>query len=135
MRLICLRAVEHGRECCCLNFTAHSHCVQFYSAFWSNGPNWPAGGEIDIVEGVNDYTVNQATIHTASGCTLPNGATSSSLNIAANIVGGTNCAAAETNNAGCGEQSSDNTTYGAGFNSIGGGVYSSKFLIYCSVYF
>lgn len=96
-------------------------------AFWSNGPNWPAGGEIDVIEGVNDYTVNQATIHTNSGCDLPNGATGSSLAISGTVVGGTNCAAAETGNAGCGVRSSDNTTYGSGFNSIGGGVYTSMY--------
>ncbi|KAF8213603.1 concanavalin A-like lectin/glucanase domain-containing protein [Mycena galopus ATCC 62051] len=38
-----------------------------WPAFWSNGPDWPTGGEIDIVEGVNTYTDNQATIHTAPG--------------------------------------------------------------------
>ena len=43
----------------------------FWTAFWSNGPNWPVGGEIDIIEGVNDYTNNQTTIHTSDGCSLP----------------------------------------------------------------
>ena len=43
------------------------------------GPNWPNGGEIDIVEGVHDYTYNQATIHTAVGCTI---ATSNSTTLA-----------------------------------------------------
>ena len=27
-----------------------------WPAFWSNGPDWPAGGEIDIVEGT--YTLD-----------------------------------------------------------------------------
>ena len=40
-------------------------------------------------------------------------------------MGPDNCAAAETNNAGCGQRSNSNTTYGSGFNSIGGGVYAS----------
>ncbi|KAL4068247.1 glycoside hydrolase family 16 protein [Scleroderma yunnanense] len=94
-----------------------------WPAFWSNGPNWPAGGEIDIIEGVNDYTNNQATIHTSDGCSLPTSSTSQ-LNIAGTVVGGTNCAADQTNNQGCGVRSNSNTTFGSGFNSIGGGVYA-----------
>jgi len=96
-----------------------------WPAFWTNGPNWPAGGEIDIVEGVNDYTNNQATIHTNPGCTIPS-SSSSALNITGAVVGGTNCAAAETNNAGCGIQSSSNVSYGAAFNNNGGGVYAMQ---------
>lgn len=94
-----------------------------WPAFWSNGPNWPAGGEIDIIEGVNDYTNNQATIHTSDGCSLPT-SSASQLNIQGTVVGGTNCAADETGNQGCGVRSSSDTTFGSGFNSIGGGVYA-----------
>lgn len=85
------------------------------------------GGEIDILEGVHDYTNNQATLHTASGCRLPSGATSRSLAIQGNLVGGSNCAALETGNEGCGVRSTSSTTFGAGFNSVNGGVYASKY--------
>ncbi|EJD03859.1 glycoside hydrolase family 16 protein [Fomitiporia mediterranea MF3/22] len=95
-----------------------------WPAFWSNGPDWPTFGEIDIMEGVNDYTNNQATVHTAPGCTIPSNSTPQSLDIAATLVGVTNCAAAETSNQGCGMRSNSNTTYGSGFNSISGGVYA-----------
>ncbi len=95
-------------------------------AFWSNGPNWPVGGEIDIVEGVNDYADNQATIHTSHGCTIAS-ADSATLGISGNVVGGTNCAAAETGNAGCGMTATQSNSYGAGFNNNGGGVYASAF--------
>lgn len=38
------------------------------------GPNWPYGGEIDVLEGVHDNEHNQVTWHTAPGCNLtPNG--------------------------------------------------------------
>ena len=37
---------------------------------WLVGPNWPNGGEVDIIEGVNVNVVNQATLHTSSGCTM-----------------------------------------------------------------
>ncbi|PCH33206.1 glycoside hydrolase family 16 protein [Wolfiporia cocos MD-104 SS10] len=96
-----------------------------WPAFWSNGPNWPAGGEIDIVEGVNTYTNNQATIHTNPGCTIPSNS-SSVLDITGTVVGPTNCAAAQTDNQGCGIRSNSNISYGPGFNQIGGGVYAMQ---------
>lgn len=94
-----------------------------WPAFWTNGPNWPAGGEIDIVEGVNNYTNNQATIHTSDGCSLPT-SDATQLDITGTVVGGTNCAADETDNEGCGVRSNYNYTFGSGFNSISGGVYA-----------
>ena len=90
------------------------------------GPNWPAGGEIDIVEGVNDYTNNQATLHTNPGCTIAS-SDSKTLSISGTLIGGTDCAVSSTSNQGCGTRANSNVTYGAGFNSIGGGVYASKF--------
>lgn len=88
------------------------------------GPNWPHGGEIDIVEGVHDYTNNQATIHTDADCTL--GVTdSSSLKISGTVIGGTNCAALTTGNQGCGIRADASNSFGAGFNAIEGGVYAS----------
>jgi hypothetical protein len=90
------------------------------------GPNWPQNGEIDIVEGVNDYTNNQATVHTNPGCTLSS-QDSNALGISGNVVGGTNCAALETGNQGCGVRSKDTNSFGPTFNQNGGGVYSSEF--------
>ncbi|KAF7362471.1 GH16 domain-containing protein [Mycena venus] len=97
-----------------------------WPAFWSNGPNWPTGGEIDIVEGVNDYTNNQATIHTAPGCNLPTDIPAQLGASAMAVTGGTDCAAATSGNAGCGMQSSSSQSFGSGFNSNGGGVYAMK---------
>jgi hypothetical protein len=42
-----------------------------WPAWWQNGPNWPYGGEIDILEGVNEFSQNQVSIHTGSGCRIP----------------------------------------------------------------
>ncbi|KAI0793293.1 concanavalin A-like lectin/glucanase domain-containing protein [Abortiporus biennis] len=98
-----------------------------WPAFWSNGPNWPAGGEIDIVEGVNDYTLNQATIHTNVGCTLANTpAGSNQFAFQGNLVSGTNCAASQTSNEGCGVRGTQVNSFGSDFNDNGGGVYAMK---------
>jgi hypothetical protein len=93
------------------------------------GPNWPDGGEIDIVEGVNDFTHNQATVHTNVGCTLPS-SSSATLAISGNVVGGTDCAALTTGNQGCGIRASTNNSFGVGFNANGGGVYASMLTEY-----
>lgn len=42
-----------------------------WPAWWQNGPNWPIGGEIDILEGVNNFKINQVSVHTDNGCTMP----------------------------------------------------------------
>ncbi|KAH9850670.1 concanavalin A-like lectin/glucanase domain-containing protein [Lenzites betulinus] len=96
-----------------------------WPAFWSNGPNWPAGGEIDMVEGVNDYTNNQVTLHTAPGCSMSS-SDPSTLGISGSLVGTTDCAAADTGNAGCGVRASQTNSYGAPFNSMNGGVYATQ---------
>lgn len=90
------------------------------------GPNWPVDGEIDIVEGVNNYTNNQATIHTNVGCTLAS-SSSNTLSISGSVVGGTDCAALTTGNQGCGIRAATSNSFGSGFNSNGGGVYASAY--------
>jgi len=97
-----------------------------WPAFWTNGPNWPNAGEIDIVEGVNAYTQNTASIHTDPGCSLPSN-NSTVLGITGTVTGSTDCSAAQTSDQGCGilDQSS-NVSFGAAFNNNGGGVYASK---------
>jgi len=94
-----------------------------WPAFWTVGANWPVGGEIDIVEGVNDYTNNQATVHTAAGCQLPS-SNVTQLGITGAVVGGTNCAALQTGNQGCGMRASQTNSFGAAFNNNGGGVFT-----------
>ncbi|KAI0252728.1 concanavalin A-like lectin/glucanase domain-containing protein [Lactifluus subvellereus] len=96
-----------------------------WPAFWTNGVTWPVTGEIDIVEGVNNYTNNQATVHTGAGCQLPTG-NAATLGISGSIVGGTNCAALQTNNQGCGVRASQTNSFGAAFNSAGGGVFAMR---------
>jgi hypothetical protein len=96
-----------------------------WPAFWTNGPTWPLTGEIDIVEAVHDYTNNQATIHADHGCTISS-TDSSLLQISGTVVGGADCAVQSTGNQGCGIRASSKTSFGAGFNSVGGGVYAMK---------
>ncbi|KAG8990408.1 hypothetical protein FRB90_001770 [Tulasnella sp. 427] len=88
-----------------------------WPAFWTHGPNWPQDGEIDIVEGVNENTYNQMTLHTAPGCTVNPDAGGSGKLL------GSVCGAAETGNAGCGIVDNNADSYGGGYNSNGGGVH------------
>ncbi|KAL1407084.1 hypothetical protein Q8F55_006497 [Vanrija albida] len=97
-----------------------------WPAWWQNGPNWPEGGEIDILEGVNDVTNNQVSLHTGVGCTMPQDLDSNQLGtLATGSWNAFDCSSANTQNQGCGviDRKSSNS-YGAGFNSAGGGVYA-----------
>ncbi|KAH8822653.1 laminarinase [Flagelloscypha sp. PMI_526] len=91
-----------------------------WPAVWeTDEANWPNKGEIDILEGVNDVSPNQATLHTTSGCTMP----------ASRTETGTpqqnDCNWAVNSNAGCGVRlTGESNTYGPGFNNNGGGFYA-----------
>ncbi|RDX50093.1 hypothetical protein OH76DRAFT_1349667 [Lentinus brumalis] len=78
-----------------------------WPSFWTKGPNWPEGGEIDIIEAVNLMPANQMAIHTSTGCTQS----------------GTDC----SQGAGCtvGEKAAN--SYGSAFASAGGGVWATQF--------
>lgn len=77
------------------------------------------------MEGVNDVSVNQASIHTAPGCQIFNNEAAN--NASGTLVGGSDCASAESNNGGCGQQATSlSNTYGPDFNNNGGGVYASE---------
>ena len=75
-----------------------------------------------MVEGVNNYTNNQVTLHTESGCTV-----ASTTGFSGTLTGGTDCAVSTTANAGCGVRADATNSFGAPFNSNGGGVFASAF--------
>ncbi|KAJ7576993.1 glycoside hydrolase family 16 protein [Mycena floridula] len=104
------------------DFFAMPHGCSTWPAYWSVGPNWPKGGEIDILEGVNDQTSNQLTLHTSTGCQ----ATKSVGRLTSKLLN-TQCATIDGDNLGCRFLSNDTQlpkTYGHGFNMIAGGVYA-----------
>lgn len=84
-----------------------------WPAFWtfSASKQWPAGGEIDIIEGVNAETSNTQTLHTGPGCTMKHGGDCNAGN------GNTGCSTGPNN---------DTKTYGDGFNQMGGGVHAME---------
>lgn len=90
---------------------------------WTVGPNWPNSGEIDIIEGVNQQSQNDMTLHTNSGCSITNTGNYTGA------MGTSNCdvnAPGQATNAGCQIASQDSSTYGAGFNAASGGVYATE---------
>ncbi|KAL7419058.1 hypothetical protein Q5752_005894 [Cryptotrichosporon argae] len=94
-----------------------------WPAFWTQGPDWPAGGEIDIVEQVNQATTNQLALHTEGGGCLA----SDAVAISGGALTNTNCSVAYNSDQGCTVEATGNDTYGAGFAAAGGGVYVTEF--------
>ncbi|KAF9785135.1 glycoside hydrolase family 16 protein [Thelephora terrestris] len=103
-----------------------------WPAFWTVGPSWPNGGEIDIVEYVNTATVNQYTLHTGTGgnCQLNPNANSTYRSDGGSqpqsYLGttlGTQCMSSNGNNAGCAVSDFQGSA-GSPFNAGGGGVFA-----------
>lgn len=88
------------------------------------GPDWPTGGEIDILEGVNEQTNNAMTLHTAPDCKI-----GPDTGIFAGDVITPDCdvnAFNQSKNSGCSIESPSTNSYGVGLNAIGGGVYATQ---------
>jgi len=99
-----------------------------WPAWWMVGPNWPNSGEIDIIEGVNAQTEDQTTLHTSNGCTMSSSTSpfTGTWGTGSNGQPAINCyidAPNQYSNQGCGIIGAQGS-YGAPFNSQGGGVYA-----------
>ncbi|KAG8720758.1 hypothetical protein FRC09_009052 [Ceratobasidium sp. 395] len=95
------------------------HACGAWPAFWTVGPNWPHGGEIDIFEGVHESTKNQATFHTAGGCRIEH-----PENFTGNLIAA-DCSH-DNGGMGCGLINDSVASFGAPFNSVGGGVFATR---------
>jgi hypothetical protein len=116
--LFCIAILQHN--------TASLHVqtvtgLMTISYSWMVGPNWPSGGEIDIIEGVNLQSTNQMTLHTSPGCTVSVGSGGQS----GHSTGDPNCGDGGGYN-GCPVVSNTGTSYGTPFDNTGGGVYATQ---------
>lgn len=78
------------------------------------GPDWPNGGEVDIIEGANEVYTNMVSAHTSANCVLP------SMGDFTGTQGASSCAT----DVGCNYVATDRGSYGDDFNGVGGGVYA-----------
>lgn len=88
-----------------------------WPSFWSFGPSageWPAGGEVDIIEGINLVGENQMALHSTEGCyqDRDNGGLGDTIE--------RDCSTPE----GCAVREKKANSYGQAFNEAGGGVFA-----------
>lgn len=118
-----------------------------WPAYWLLGQqtvgqdDWPKGGEIDLLEGVNLDNAAAVTLHTSEGCAVDNATSSVQGQINAEAVSfmgsmsTSNCdvaAEGQEKNVGCSIKApstsakSNMATYGTEFNNASGGVYAME---------
>ncbi|EJD48166.1 hypothetical protein AURDEDRAFT_61328, partial [Auricularia subglabra TFB-10046 SS5] len=115
---------HYGNSLIAIDLETMPHGQSVWPAFWtlSAARPWPYGGEIDIVEGVNEDG-NQMTLHTSAGCRLDDSARFRKLFTGRVLQ--TNCDVFATGNTGCGVKDEDPKSYGHEFNINGGGVFAT----------
>lgn len=113
------------------DFWRFAHGPTVWPAFWAVGPGWPNGGEIDIVEFVNEYTSNQNTLHTGPNCqSSPNvgplyrsGNSTTDQSFTGSLIS-TQCLSSGSNNNGCAFTDAQGSA-GHPFNMAAGGVFAT----------
>lgn len=89
-------------------------------------PDYPAHGEIDIIEGINENTVNLETLHTNAGCNITKSAQQGTANGDGVCDNNFQDIPNQYQNQGCSvtdDETVNQPSYGTPFNNIGGGVY------------
>ncbi|GAA5953340.1 hypothetical protein JCM21900_001821 [Sporobolomyces salmonicolor] len=99
--------------------------VGLWPAIWMVGvPTWPDMGEIDIIEGVHTTTQNTQSLHTGTGCYQGTSGFTNTYTLSGDLA--YDCYAYAADNQGCSTRDGSQTSYGAPFNSKGGGVFAVK---------
>ena len=93
-----------------------------WPAFWSVGfgATWPIDGEIDIIEGWNLNTMDLMTLHTNHSCTT------AGFYETGTLIDNQCYQNLDFSQNGCSVSNPDTTSYGAGLNAVGGGVYAME---------
>ncbi|KAG2074808.1 glycoside hydrolase family 16 protein [Suillus decipiens] len=103
------------------NNSYYEHVVVFDAIWETEGSDWPASGEIDILEGVNNLVPNQSTLHTSHNCSMPSDIAQSGT------FKTTNCDVSVADNVGCAVKlTKDPNSFGPEFNNNGGGRYAME---------
>ena len=95
-----------------------------WPAYWLCGPDWPRGGEIDVLEGVDNQVASLTMLHTDSGCDMRWQSTS----LYTGLMITPNCDVndpTQPTNAGCSIEGSYGS-YGAPLNAVGGGIFATE---------
>ncbi|KAJ3992592.1 concanavalin A-like lectin/glucanase domain-containing protein [Lentinula boryana] len=89
-----------------------------WPSFWMLGTNilWPLGGEIDIIEAINNLNSNQYALHTTPGCYLAANSSQTGNTIETDCSTGQGCLVQETKP----------NSFGSGFAQAGGGVFATQ---------
>ena len=104
-----------------LGSITHGSICGSWPAFWTtNLTQWPNGGEIDILEGVNNQVVDHYAFHTSANCKVSGQSQTGTI-----VTSNCDNNAAGQAGAGCGGYAnSPYGTYGTAFRAQGGGVYA-----------
>ncbi|WVQ98328.1 hypothetical protein IAU59_005451 [Kwoniella sp. CBS 9459] len=94
-----------------------------WGAFWTQGPDWPTGGEIDIFEGIHLRKQNMMALHTDGSVAQCKVDTSKSMS---GRVDSEDCNQDVNNGSGCTVYDNNENSYGEAFSQAGGGVFVTE---------